>query len=115
MAPTSDNFCKLQRNHRSMIRWICNVYIEDQINSASLLEKLGIKELSSALRYNRLRWFGHVCRDIGAIKRAWELEVAGSRCRGRPRKTWDDSIKMDMECGGLQMQILLTEQRGGES
>ena len=74
--PPLTTFVNCNANDCSMIHWICNVHIEDQTKSASLLEKLGINELSSALRYNRLRWFGHVCCNYGAIICARKLEVA---------------------------------------
>ena len=65
------------------------------MSSNSLLRKLGIVSFETLLRYNRLRWFGHVERSNGLIKRCAELEVEGRQGRGRPRKTWNETINND--------------------
>ena len=94
-APTVENVHKLQRNDRAMIRWICNVRLEDRASSVSLLEKLGIVDIKSAVRYNRLRWYGHVHRNEGCIRQAVDMVVEGSRGRGRPTKNWATTVQED--------------------
>ena len=94
-APTVADIQKLQRNDRAMIRWICGVRLEDNISSESLLLKLEIVDLQTLVRHNRLQWYGHVQRSDGPIKRITEFEVAGQRRRGRPNKTWLDTIHDD--------------------
>ena len=84
-APNVNNLLKLQRNDRAMNRWTCNVRLKDHISSDSLLRKLGINNIQTLLRYNRLRWFGHVVRNDGCINSITEFEVVGQRGRGRPR------------------------------
>ena len=66
------------------------------ISSDSLLIKLGINNIQTLLRYNRLRWFGHVVRNDGCINSITEFEVVGQRGRGRPKKTWKDTINNDL-------------------
>ena len=50
---------------------------------------------------SRLRWFGHVEQkdDNDWVKRCITWEVEG--IRGRPKKTWWDCVKNDMETLGL--------------
>ena len=79
--PNVNDLLKLQRNDRAMIRWTCNVRLKDHISSDSLLRKLGINNIQTLLRYNRLRWFGHVVRNDGCIKSITEFEVVGQRGR----------------------------------
>ena len=62
-APNVNDLLKLQRNDGAMIRWTCNVRLKDHISSDSLLRKLGINNIQTLLRYNRLCWFGHVVRN----------------------------------------------------
>ena len=81
-APNVNDLLKLQRNDRAMIRWACNVRLKDHISSDSLLRKL--------------RWFGHVVRNDGCINSIPEFEVGGQRGRGRPKKTWKDTINNDL-------------------
>jgi len=54
-----------------------------------LRERPGIDDIALVLQQNRLRWYGHVLRkeDDDCVKRCMEYEVAGSRPRGRPRRT----------------------------
>lgn len=94
-APTVSNIAKLQRNDRSMTRWICNIKLSDNISSSSILEKLGIADISLSISRNRLRWFGHVYRSTGSINDVMNLAIDGSRGRGRPKKTWADCVKAD--------------------
>ena len=65
--PNVNYLLKLQRKDRTMIRWTCNVCLKDHISSDSLLRKLGINNIQTLLRYNRLHWFGHVVRNDGCI------------------------------------------------
>ena len=95
-APNVNDLLKLQRNDRAMIRWTCNVRLKDHISSDSLLRKLSINNIQTLLRYNRLRWFGHVVRNDGCINNITEFKVVGQRGRGRPKKTWKDTINNDL-------------------
>ena len=88
---------RLQRNERAMLRWLCGVKPEDRISTTSLYTRLQIPPLESVLRLNRLRWFGHVQRSNDWIKRCTLLEVNGKRGRGRPRKTWKQTIDEDLK------------------
>ena len=94
-ASTSVNLHRLQCNDRAMLRWLSNVRLEDHISSDSLLNKLGIVDITSAVRYNRLRWYGHVCRNEGSIRKAADMMVDGRRVRGRPKKSWADTVQED--------------------
>jgi len=55
--------------------------------------------VSLMIRKSSLRWFGHVKRkhDNDWVKRCITWEAAGIRQRGRPKKTWWDCVKNDME------------------
>ena len=50
----------LQRNDCIMIRWICNVKLEDHIASDDLLQRPGIVSVGVVMCRNRLRWYCHV-------------------------------------------------------
>ena len=76
---------------------MCNVRLEDRASSESLLKKLGIVDLETLLRYNRLRWYGHVTRSEDMINKVTELVIKGQRPCGRPKQTWSDLITADCE------------------
>ena len=96
-APTISNLLKLECNDCAMVCWICSLCVKDRISSDSLLENLGINNMQALLRYNRLCWFGHVARNDGCINSMTSLEDDGHRGRGRPRKTWRDTINNDFK------------------
>jgi len=55
--------------------------------------------------WRRVRWVGHVAR-LGERRGVYRVLVGkpeGKRQLGRPKLTWEDNIKMDLqavECGG---------------
>ena len=67
------------------------------------------------IKSRRLRWAGHVAR-IGEGRRVHRVLVGkpwGKRPLGRPRRTWEDNIKMDLQevgCEGMDF-IELTQNR----
>jgi hypothetical protein len=67
----------------------------------------------------RMRWAGHVAR-MGEVKGAYNILVGrpeGRRPLGRPRRRWEDNIKINLREKGLGMWIgfiwLKTGIRGG--
>ena len=63
-ALRKDKHARLMRNECAMLRWICQVKVEEQVITAELYERLNICHLKNTLRYNRLRWGGHVHRSV---------------------------------------------------
>ena len=66
----------------------------------------GLDRVSLVIKKGRLRWFGHVeCKDNADwIKCRTMREVDGIRWRGRPRNTWWDGGREDMERFGLSRE-----------
>jgi len=71
-----------------MVKWMCNVKVEDTVPSKELTERLGEDDIILILQQNRLRWYGHMLRkeDIDWVKKCTEYKVKGSRSRGRPKR-----------------------------
>ncbi|XP_068202087.1 uncharacterized protein [Palaemon carinicauda] len=65
------------------------------------------KGISNKTQESRLRWYGHVMRRdeqyIG--RRVMEMEVQGTRRRGRPKRRWVDCIKEDLRSKGKKKGI----------
>ena len=61
--------------------------------------RLGIEGVVEVVRRGRLRWFGHVESMVGEewVSACRNVNVEGKGCRGRPRKTWLEYVKQDME------------------
>jgi hypothetical protein len=50
------------------------------------------------IKARRMRWAGHVAR-MGEVRGAYSILVGspeGRRPLGRPRRRWEDNIKMDL-------------------
>jgi hypothetical protein len=62
--------------------------------------------LVRVIKSRRMRWAGHVVR-MGKGRGVYRVLVGkreGKRPLGRPRRGWDDTIKMDIQevgCGGM--------------
>ena len=71
--------------------------------------------VSLMIKKSRLRWFGHVERkdDNDYVKRCITWEVEGIRQRGRPKKTWWDCVKNDMESLGLSQKDAQSKNKWG--
>ncbi|RUS78708.1 hypothetical protein EGW08_013529 [Elysia chlorotica] len=100
-APAAPDLQRLRRNDRAMIRWFCGVKPDDEIPIESLLDRLGIQEVTEAVRTRRLRWFGHVTRATSCINDTLSLSVPCVRGRGRPRKTWSECVRSDRRSWNL--------------
>ena len=104
-APRSDDRSRLERNDKAMVRWICGVKVDDQISTASLYERLGIPHIQQVSRQHRLRWAGHVHRSTSWTNRCQRIEVAGSKRKGRPRKTWTETVREDLQTLNLTLDM----------
>ena len=101
-ATTADTMSRLRRNDRAMLRWMCNVKLNDKVSSGSILSKLGLQDIETIVRTNRLRWFGHVERSAGWINHVRNLEVQSQQKRpGRPKLTWNDGVMRDKQLLGM--------------
>jgi hypothetical protein len=67
--------------------------------------------ISRVIKSRRLRWAGHVAR-MGERRGAYRALVGkpeGRRPLGKPRRRWEDNIKMDLRkvgCGGADWVVL---------
>jgi len=103
-----ENEVALQRAEMRMVRWMCNVKVNDRVPSKELREILGIDDIILILQQNRLRWYGHVLRkeDTDWVKKCMEYKVEGSRPRGRPKRTWREVVQKECQlCPAISLQL----------
>ena len=71
---------KMNRTEMSMIRWKCEVKLNERKKSEERRELLGLEPATLMIIKSRLRWFGHVERkdDNDCVRRCitWEVEVS---------------------------------------
>jgi len=96
-----------------MLRYMAGVRWQDRISSKEVAKRCGLKMIQDKLRQKRVQWFGHVRRETeGVVLRlVGELEVSGKGEVGRPRKTWKDLVKRDLELIGVDESVALNRGR----
>ena len=101
---TAVDIARLCRSDHAMIRWICSSKIADRDPLHELRSRLGLASIEEVLRWNRLRWFGHLQRmDDNSWPRKIESFAAPDPLpTGRPRKRWSDCIKADLKSAKLR-------------
>ena len=75
-----------------------------------------VRNMNIISRYFVVRWSGHVARtwEIRGVYRALVGKPEGKRPHGRPRRRWEDNIKMDLqEVGSWTGLIWLSIVTGG--
>ena len=57
----------------------------------------------------RLRWYGHVRRrrTSASVRRVESILIGGKRKRGRPRRTWQDQLSLDVAALNLTCDMTL--------
>ncbi|KAJ0509466.1 hypothetical protein HanIR_Chr11g0529131 [Helianthus annuus] len=94
-APTS----RFRASEMRMLRWMCGHTRLDRIRNNVFRERLEVASISDKIKEGILRWFGHVKRrqSIEPVRVVETLEVEGRRSRGRPKITWDERIRQDLQ------------------
>ena len=69
-----------------------------KLHNAELHTLYSLPNIIRNLKSRRLRWEGHVARieESRNAYRALEGKALGKRPLGRPRRSWEDNIKMDL-------------------
>ena len=91
----ADQSARLERTKMRMVQWMCGVSLKDRVPSAEVRERMKIESVSDVVKWNRLRWLGHVLQknDDDWVKKSMSYEVEGSRGRARPKMTWSQVVK----------------------
>ena len=80
------------------------------MRNENIRTKICVASIKEKMKENRLRWFCHVrYRPTDApIRRVKHTKLGQvKRAQGRPKKTWMEVIRQDIEAKGLSEGILL--------
>ncbi|KAG2574430.1 hypothetical protein PVAP13_7KG327680 [Panicum virgatum] len=91
-----------------MLRWFCGHTRRDRVRNEVIRDRVGVAPIEEKLTQHRLRWFGHVQRrPPDAPVRNGVLEQVDNvkRGRGRPKLTWDESVKRDLKDWNISKEI----------
>ncbi|KAL6574586.1 hypothetical protein OROMI_011871 [Orobanche minor] len=75
----------------------------DRIWNVVFRSELQFAPFSVKVREGRLRWFDHVRRRLASapVRKVETISVEGMRRRGRPRRTWEEQLKLDLKALNL--------------
>ena len=94
----AEDMCCMGRNDMWMIQWMCNVSLKNRLRSDELRGRLNLESIGRCVQNRRFCWFGNIERMDKSfwVSRCRAVEVSSSACRGRPKKMWEEVIKMDL-------------------
>ena len=72
--------------------------LKDKWQSDDLRNSRQIRSAEIELRKRRLKWFAYAARTGDEfIRKIASFDANGKRPRGRPKKTWQESVNKDMK------------------
>ena len=74
-----------------------------KLHNEELSDRYSLPNIARVVKSRRMRWAGHVARmaEGKGVHRVLVGKPEGKRPLGRPRRRWEDNIKMDLqEVGG---------------
>ncbi|EYC42305.1 hypothetical protein Y032_0536g3107 [Ancylostoma ceylanicum] len=82
-----------------MLRGSMGVTLKDKVPNEVVRSTTRVAPMANKMSEARLRWVGHVCRreEESVTKTALNLNVKGTRPRGRPKTRWLDCVKSEAE------------------
>ena len=93
-----------------ILRWFCRHIRRDRVRNEVIWERVGVTPIEEKFTQHQLRWFGHVQRRppeapvrSGVLKRVDKVK----RVRGRPKLTWDESVKRDLKDCDISEELVL--------
>src|SRR5688572_32659764 len=101
---TKTNLKKLEAAHHRWQRRILGVTWRDKIRNEDIRKRTSMEKLEDMLKTSRLRWLGHMHRSDYERFSKQALEwtpTGGKRKRGRPRKTWRNTVTQNLDGGGM--------------
>ena len=87
-----------------MLRFALGVTRMDMIENKYIRGTAHVRRLGDKLREGRLRWYGHVQRRNAEYvgRKVIEMELPGTRRRGRPKRRYLDAMNEDMATVGAR-------------
>ncbi|KAI5734314.1 hypothetical protein M8J77_004982 [Diaphorina citri] len=89
---------RMQAAEMKFLRSMVGKTRRDRIRNIDIRKMVDIESLEEKMRERRLKWYGHVMRmnDERLPKKVYDMEMEGTRPKGRPRYRYEDTIKFDV-------------------
>ena len=94
----------IQGCDRRMLRRLCGVTLRDRVSSEEVLRRCGLESVLLRIRKMIMAWFGHVYRrgEENPLCRVKDIEAPRRRPRSRPKKTWNDCVRLVLSAAVVQ-------------
>ena len=88
---------RMQATEMRMICIMCSKSRKDKVANSVLREWTNVEDIEEHLRGHRLRWLGHIERmnAESLTSSVRKVTVEGNMRRGRPKKTWEETVEAD--------------------
>ena len=89
---------------------MCGNAKRDKVRNKDIRTKIGVASIEKKMRENRPRWFSHVRHKStdAPVRRVERIKLEQVKiAQGRPKNTWMEVIRQDIEAKGLSEGILL--------
>ncbi len=100
---TAKHTAKLDAFHQRCLRRILKVIRKDHVTNEEILKRTGQRRLRDIITERRLKFAGHMlrtsCTRPARTAITWR-PADGKRKRGRPRRTWRDTVRDDLRARG---------------
>lgn len=85
---------KIQTLEMKYLRAVKGVTRRDKIRNQKVREDLKVEPILEYMDRQKMKWFGHITRmgENRQVKRVWLARTTDKKTRGRPRKTWDNTV-----------------------
>ena len=83
--------------------WSLTLREERRLHNEELNDLYSLPNIVRMLKSRRMSWTGHVARmgEDSGVHRVLVGKPEGKRPLGRPRRRWEDNIKMDLQEVGV--------------
>jgi len=90
-----------RRMQAAEIRMVYGKTLRDEVPNGLFRDRIGMEDIENHLGETKRRWLGHLERmdETNLVRRVREERVPGHMKRGRPKKSWDEVVKEDMNRG----------------
>lgn len=107
-ATTKGDEKRLEVQEMKMLRWMMGVTKKDKIENRLVRGSVGVQNIAKKVTERRLSWAGHVWRrkeEEGHLgRRMLDMDLPGTRRRGRPKTRWKDAVERDLNWTGLTQE-----------
>ncbi|XP_064120903.1 uncharacterized protein LOC135225564 [Macrobrachium nipponense] len=95
-----------------MLRWMSGVTKKDRVRNERIRGRVKVTDASKKVQEARLRWYGHLMRreEQHMAREVMDVEVDGTRRRGRSKTRWRECIRDDTRKKGIWEEM--TRDRG---